>query len=49
MKNNDDAEYLIQNKMRTILFKKKLDADEQKNLRTILIIPVMFNSIGKIR
>ena len=48
MKTIEDIKYLIHNKVRTILFKKKIDADEQKNLRTISIIPAWLMVLEKI-
>ena len=38
----------LHNKIRTILFKKKEDADEQKNLRTISIIPAWLMVLEKL-
>ena len=38
----------LHNKIRTVLFKKKEDADEQKNLRTISIIPAWLMVVEKI-
>ena len=41
-------EIFLHNKIRTILFKKKEDADEQKNLRTISIIPAWLMVLEKL-